>query len=65
MFDDLQQSFSVNQSIMINNVEYNTLKLRVDFLNIFDDYSLIGHTKSYTGKDTPYNVQVSVEVEKV
>lgn len=48
--------------------EYLVTKVQVDFLDIFDDYSInrFGgrHTKVYEGRDVPYNIQIIVEVRK-
>lgn len=60
--NDLQQSFFEDRNIEINGKVYITKHVKVDFLNIFDDYSLLGHTKIYSGIDTPYNIQIIVEV---
>jgi len=48
--------------------EYLVTKVRVDFLDIFDDYSInqFGgrHTKVYEGRDVPYNIRIIVETKR-
>lgn len=48
--------------------EYLVTKVQVDFLDIFDDYSInpFGgrHTKVYEGRDVPYNIQIIVETSR-
>lgn len=56
------------QHLNFKGDEYLVTKLQVDFLDIFDDYSInpLGnrHTKVYEGRDVPYNIQVIVETKR-
>lgn len=59
-----------NKNILtFKEVEYNVERVYFDFLAVFDDYSQATfgnkHTKVYEGKDTPYNIQIFIEVRKV
>lgn len=57
------------KQIKFRNSEYFIEKVQVDFLNIFDDYSLnpFGgkHTSVYEGKDVPYNIQIFIDARKI
>lgn len=59
--------FSLNkgETITYQNIDYNVEDVKVDFLFIFDDYSIFGHSKKYQGIATPYNIQIIVLVSKI
>jgi hypothetical protein len=59
--------FSLNkgETITYENIDYYIEDVKVDFLYIFDDYSLFGHSKKYQGIGTPYNIQIIVLVSKI
>lgn len=56
------------QYLKFKGEEYLVTKVQVDFLDIFDDYSInpFGgrHTKVYEGRDVPYNIQIIVETTR-
>lgn len=63
-FEGLQHNFAKGLVFNYNEAKYITEKVRVDFLNIFDDYHM-GNTENYSGKKTPYNLQIIVTVKQV
>ena len=64
VFSGAQPSFQPGRIIKIKNKKYVVEKNQIDFIKIYDDYSLMGHTPEYKGDDTPYNIQIFVEVKK-
>ncbi len=60
-----QPSLRVGYQIKLDQKEYIVQRVTVDMLCLFDDYSRFGHTKQYEGSDTPYNVQIILDLSEV
>ncbi|NOT94157.1 hypothetical protein [Ferruginibacter sp.] len=70
IFDSLNGKSILNQKrIKFKDSEYLIEKIQLDFLNIFDDYSLnlfVGkHTNLYEGNNVPYNLQIIIQARKI
>jgi hypothetical protein len=62
-------SYESGKEITVNSNELIVIRIKVDFLSVFDDYSQpspLGHRHSqvYEGKDVPYNIQIIIEVKE-
>jgi hypothetical protein len=68
IFDDWKGVSIVNERrFKFRDKEYIVTKVQVDFLGIFDDYTMLSpfghrHSEVYEGEDTPYNIQIFIEV---
>ena len=60
----VQPSFFEGGMIQLGDVKYKIRKLNVDFLNIFDDYSMVGKTEVNIGEPIPYNIQIIINVDE-
>jgi hypothetical protein len=62
-------SILAGKNIIIRESECVVESVRIDFLDIFDDYSInpfgYKHTDVYEGKDVPYNIQIILEVRSI
>ncbi|MBF2708265.1 hypothetical protein [Flavobacterium soyangense] len=73
-FGNYDSNFGISiikdRKIWIDDFEYIVSNVKIDFLTIFDDYSIYGplgskvHTNVYKGRDVPYNVQIFIDVSK-
>ena len=66
---DIEPTILNNAYIEFKGEKYLILKTRVDFLNIFDDYSTVflsgkRHSDVYEGRGIPYNIQIIIEAER-
>jgi len=61
----MQQNIFEKNVISINGVMYGVEYVKISFMNLFDDYSLLGHTEIYEGIDTPYNIQIILHCIKI
>ncbi len=59
-----QPSFFEGGMIQLGDDKYKIIKLNVDFLKIFDDYSLVGRTEVNIGDPIPYNIQIIINVDE-
>lgn len=64
-----QPCISEGKEINFRGSKLSVLKVEVDFLNIFDDYSMTiygrgnNHTPVYEGRNIPYNIQVNIFIK--
>lgn len=61
------RTFLMGNEITFKNKKYLIGKVQIDFLDIFDDYSLnpfgTKHTSIYEGRDVPYSIQIIIEMK--
>ncbi len=64
-----QPRISEGEEINLRGSKLSVLKVEVDFLNIFDDYSMTiygrgnNHTPVYEGRSIPYNIQINIFIK--
>lgn len=64
-----QPRISEGEEINLRGSKLSVLKVEVDFLNIFDDYSMTiydkgnNHTPVYEGRNIPYNIQINIFIK--
>jgi hypothetical protein len=59
--------FSLGSKFDFNDFDYEVVEIKIEILDSFDDYSTIfrnnsNHSETYSGADTPYNIQIMIYV---
>lgn len=61
--EDLQPGFTLDGDFKLFKDDFVTKKMRVDYLNIFDDFSEM-QTKIRSGEKVPYCIQITIYASK-
>lgn len=67
---DCTKDFTIGYVFEYEYFKYKIENIKVSIMDVFDDYSTIfsngnNHSKVYLGKDTPYNIQILIYVNKI